>query len=331
MMLTARGEEADKVAGLESGADDYVTKPFSARELIARIQAVLRRSAPVGESERVDVEGLSLDQAGHRVSAAGKAIALGPTEYRLLAFLMTHPDRVYSREPAARSRLGRQRVRRRAHGRRAHPAAAQVARGERLRPLRADRARRWLPVLRAAGLSHVAGLVIRARPPGGGGRRRRAARPHHRPHGALAHDRAGRHPRLAVRQPVPPPALAAAPRARGPAGHRRRLGRRDRGHQPHLSPQAVPQAPRHAAIPRVPAPVRRAARRRRAAVGRTRDPLVQPHGRGPPGPAAQGRRRHPDREPRPRPGVRRLPRPARRRQRRRRPRAGPRMPGSRCS
>ena len=97
MMLTARGEEADKVAGLESGADDYVTKPFSARELIARIQAVLRRSAPVGESERVDVEGLSLDQAGHRVTAAGTAVALGPTEYRLLAFLMTHPDRVYSR------------------------------------------------------------------------------------------------------------------------------------------------------------------------------------------------------------------------------------------
>ena len=97
VMLTARGEEADKVAGLESGADDYVTKPFSARELIARIQAVLRRSAPVGESERVDVEGLSLDQAGHRVTAGGKAVAFGPTEYRLLAFLMTHPDRVYSR------------------------------------------------------------------------------------------------------------------------------------------------------------------------------------------------------------------------------------------
>ncbi len=97
VMLTARGEEADKVAGLESGADDYMTKPFSARELIARIQAVLRRSAPVGESERVEVEGLALDQAGHRVAAAGKPIALGPTEYRLLAFLMTHPDRVYSR------------------------------------------------------------------------------------------------------------------------------------------------------------------------------------------------------------------------------------------
>ena len=97
LMLTARGEEADKVAGLESGADDYVTKPCSARELIARIQAVLRRSAPAGNSERVDVEGLTLDQASHRVTAGGQPVALGPTEYRLLAFLMTHPDRVYAR------------------------------------------------------------------------------------------------------------------------------------------------------------------------------------------------------------------------------------------
>jgi len=97
MMLTARADEADKVAGLESGADDYLTKPFSARELVARIQAVLRRSAPAGDSERVEVEGLTLDQAGHRVLAAGKTVSLGPTEYRLLAFLMTHPDRVYSR------------------------------------------------------------------------------------------------------------------------------------------------------------------------------------------------------------------------------------------
>jgi two-component system phosphate regulon response regulator PhoB len=97
MMLTARAEEADKVAGLDSGADDYLTKPFSARELIARIQAVLRRSSPAGESERVEVKGLTLDQAGHRVAAEGKTVPLGPTEYRLLAFLMTHPDRVYSR------------------------------------------------------------------------------------------------------------------------------------------------------------------------------------------------------------------------------------------
>ncbi len=97
LMLTARAEESDKVSGLEGGADDYVTKPFSARELIARIQAVLRRSAPAGSEERVAVDGLTLDQAGHRVLAADRTISLGPTEYRLLAFLMTHPDRVYSR------------------------------------------------------------------------------------------------------------------------------------------------------------------------------------------------------------------------------------------
>ena len=97
MMLTARAEEADRVAGLDSGADDYLTKPFSARELLARIQAILRRSAPAGDADRVNVEGLTLDQAGHRVVAEGKTVPLGPTEYRLLAFLMTHPDRVYSR------------------------------------------------------------------------------------------------------------------------------------------------------------------------------------------------------------------------------------------
>jgi two-component system phosphate regulon response regulator PhoB len=97
IMLTARADEADKIAGLEGGADDYVTKPFSARELLARIQALLRRSAPAGAQERVAFDGLTLDQAGHRVLAEGRSIALGPTEYRLLAFLMTHPDRVYSR------------------------------------------------------------------------------------------------------------------------------------------------------------------------------------------------------------------------------------------
>lgn len=97
IMLTARAEEADKVTGLEAGADDYLTKPFSARELIARIQAVLRRSAPAGDAERVVIEGLTLDQAGHRVIADGRNVLLGPTEYKLLAFLMTHRDRVYSR------------------------------------------------------------------------------------------------------------------------------------------------------------------------------------------------------------------------------------------
>ncbi|MGQ0383668.1 MAG: phosphate regulon transcriptional regulator PhoB [Gammaproteobacteria bacterium] len=97
IMLTARADEADKVAGLEGGADDYVTKPFSARELVARIQSVLRRSTSAGGDERITVEGLTLDRAGHRVLAQGRSLSLGPTEYRLLAFMMTHPDRVYSR------------------------------------------------------------------------------------------------------------------------------------------------------------------------------------------------------------------------------------------
>ncbi len=96
IMLTARAEEQDKVSGLEGGADDYVTKPFSSRELIARINAVLRRAGMAGD-EVVTVGDLELDMAGHRVSVAGEEIQLGPTEYRLLKFLMTHPERVYSR------------------------------------------------------------------------------------------------------------------------------------------------------------------------------------------------------------------------------------------
>ena len=96
IMLTARADEYDKVAGLDSGADDYITKPFSPRELISRIQAVLRR-AKAGDGETLNSGVLELDAAGHRVSANGNEIKLGPTEYRLLVFLMTHPDRVYGR------------------------------------------------------------------------------------------------------------------------------------------------------------------------------------------------------------------------------------------
>ena len=98
IMLTARAEEGDKVAGLEGGADDYITKPFSPRELLARINAVLRRTTPVEGTERIDVEGLVLDQSSQRVSAGDRTVALGPTEYRMLAFFMTHPERVYTRE-----------------------------------------------------------------------------------------------------------------------------------------------------------------------------------------------------------------------------------------
>jgi two-component system, OmpR family, phosphate regulon response regulator PhoB len=98
ILLTARSEEGDKVAGLEGGADDYITKPFSPRELLARIHAVLRRASPNAAEERIQIEGLALDQASHRVLIGDETIALGPTEYRMLEFFMTHPERVYSRD-----------------------------------------------------------------------------------------------------------------------------------------------------------------------------------------------------------------------------------------
>jgi len=97
IMVTARGSEQDKLAGLEIGADDYMTKPFSPRELNARVKAVLRRRAPQVTDDSVEVEGLKLDPASHRITANGAPLALGPTEFRLLHFFMTHPDRVYSR------------------------------------------------------------------------------------------------------------------------------------------------------------------------------------------------------------------------------------------
>lgn len=98
IMLTARTEEEDKIRGLDSGADDYMTKPFSTRELLARVKALLRRHAPLTAESPVEVNGLALDPATHRVSANGKNLALGPTEFRLLHFFMTYPERVHSRE-----------------------------------------------------------------------------------------------------------------------------------------------------------------------------------------------------------------------------------------
>jgi len=97
IMLTARADEHDKVAGLEGGADDYITKPFSPRELLARINAVLRRSSAGGAGETLEAGGLAIDAASHRVTADGQNVSLGPTEYRLLQFFMAHPERVYSR------------------------------------------------------------------------------------------------------------------------------------------------------------------------------------------------------------------------------------------
>lgn len=96
IMLTARAEERDKVSGLEGGADDYITKPFSPRELVARIKALLRRAAPAAD-EPLRAGELQLDPVSHRVTAGAAEIGLGPTEYRLLKFLMSNPERVFSR------------------------------------------------------------------------------------------------------------------------------------------------------------------------------------------------------------------------------------------
>ena len=97
IMLTARGDEADRVRGLDTGADDFVTKPFSPRELASRIRALLRRAQPGADEGPLEVEGLRLDPVSHRVEADGEALELGPTEFRLLLFFLRNPERVFSR------------------------------------------------------------------------------------------------------------------------------------------------------------------------------------------------------------------------------------------
>ena len=97
ILLTARGEEADRIRGLDAGADDYVPKPFSPRELVARVKAVLRRVQPTSGDTPLEARGLRLDPVSHRVTASGRPVEMGPTEFRLLHFLMGHPDRVFNR------------------------------------------------------------------------------------------------------------------------------------------------------------------------------------------------------------------------------------------
>jgi two-component system phosphate regulon response regulator PhoB len=97
LMITARGDEPDKIAGLDAGADDYITKPFSTQELLARIRAVLRRRAPEQTNESVTLDALELDAATYRVSYRGQSLKLGPTEFKLLHYLMKHAERVHSR------------------------------------------------------------------------------------------------------------------------------------------------------------------------------------------------------------------------------------------
>ena len=97
IMLTARGSENDKVKGLDTGADDFITKPFSTRELLARVRAVIRRSSQTGDQDVIEIGTIKLDTQTHRVLANNRTIDLSPTEFRLLQFFITHPERVYSR------------------------------------------------------------------------------------------------------------------------------------------------------------------------------------------------------------------------------------------
>jgi len=108
IMLTARGEEEDRIRGLQTGADDYVTKPFSPRELVARVSAVLRRARPALAGERLEYRGIEMDLASHRVRRDGDTVPLGPTEFRLLRHFLEHPGRVFSRERLLDSVWGRE-------------------------------------------------------------------------------------------------------------------------------------------------------------------------------------------------------------------------------
>ena len=133
IMLTAREAEDDRIRGLDTGADDYLTKPFSPRELMARVGAVMRRIRPALAGETIEVGDISLDPVAHRVARRGQTLQLGPTEYRLLKFFMESPGRVFSRSQLLDGVWGHRKRDRTAYGRCAYPAAAQgdrIARGE---------------------------------------------------------------------------------------------------------------------------------------------------------------------------------------------------------
>ena len=166
IMLTARGEESEKVRGLATGADDYIVKPFSVPELLARVRALLRRSLPGRVATVLSIADLELDRETRRVSRGGREVHLGPTEFRLLEFLMQSPGRVFPARAAARRRVGARCLHRRAHRRcpcRAAAARAQSRPGARSDPHRARgrllvrRAIRQAWTARAAGADDAAG------------------------------------------------------------------------------------------------------------------------------------------------------------------------------
>ena len=163
-MLTARAMEHDKVAGLEAGADDYVTKPFSPRELDARIKAVLRRRAPQLSGDAVEIEGLRLDPATRRVTTKDGKLEISPVRVRAAALPHDAPGPRLQPRAAPRPRVGRPRVHRGAHGGRAHPAAARGAGADRPRPPGRDGARRGVPACAPIDLSkhaaHARGLRL---------------------------------------------------------------------------------------------------------------------------------------------------------------------------